>query len=58
MPIAVDVSLRVNIAGAGVLDQSGPETVAAIDDISIDLAPGTTDQAVAIQPGPASAIVH
>lgn len=58
MPTSVDVAVRVNIAGSNLIDQAGPETVTATDDISFDLAPGSSDLPVAIQPGPATAIVY
>jgi hypothetical protein len=58
MPIDVDVHTRTTLPTGVVFDQSGPATVSAFDDVSVDIAGNAVDQAVAVQPGPASAIVY
>ena len=54
---SVDIAIRMNIAGGTPIEQSWNDSVAAIDDISFELAGSSSDQAVNIQPGPAAQIV-
>lgn len=58
MPIPVDVSIMATVNGVAIVNQSLPLDVAAVDDISIEVPGATTDLPVAVQPGPATALVY
>lgn len=56
MPI--DLSMSVTAASAGqTISSSVSLQAGAIEWLSIDIAPGATDQQVLVQPGPASAMI-
>lgn len=56
MPIDITTTVTAAAAGSTGINYSASYSAGAVDTISVDLAPSTTDEEVLIQPGPASAI--
>lgn len=56
MPIDISTTVTAAVAGSTVINHAASYSSGAIDSISLDIAPATTDEEVLIQPGPATAV--